>query len=361
MENNARLTMSQFETLNKIIADLYDDALPLHNRIINFLYAMMGVVWFDRGTVLFFRKNEHAGYYEKHSSISINWEKDEDFVKKYNSYYCHVDDTLPVMDSPYPVIFKSSTFFNQEQRKETEYWKDYLLPNNCIYSIEGNLQLNNPSGLLGGFAFYRGAEKSDFTDMDTAIIQLFQVHLSHVLKKYGDMTDSSNLLFMFENYNCVGVCLLNSNYEVLRSNSTFQRLQENKGPDILNKAINLCYDLKKDKTNKKSEEYKFDNAPIFLEVSRIPEQTGNEDAQFCILTYDLSHVMMHTLNRAKEKYVLTPREFEIVKAVLRGKKNEEIASELFLSLPTVKKYLASIYSKMEIKNQKQIFEKLKLL
>lgn len=56
MENNARLTMSQFETLNKIIADLYDDALPLHNRIINFLYAMMGVVWFDRGTVLFFGK-----------------------------------------------------------------------------------------------------------------------------------------------------------------------------------------------------------------------------------------------------------------------------------------------------------------
>ncbi len=56
MENNTRLTMSQFETLNKIIADLYDDALPLHNRIINFLYAMISESGLTEGPFFFFGK-----------------------------------------------------------------------------------------------------------------------------------------------------------------------------------------------------------------------------------------------------------------------------------------------------------------
>lgn len=361
MQDNKRLTLSQFEIINSIISDLYNDDLPLHNRIINFMYHLMGIVYFDRGTILFFRKNNNLQCYEKHSSISINWEKDQDYVKRYNEYYCHIDDTLPIMDSPQPVIFKSSTFFNQSLRENTEYWQDYLLPNNCIYSIEGNLQIQNNNGLMGGFALYRGREKSDFTDLEVSIVRLFQCHLSNVLKKYGDNSNTTNLLFMFENYNCIGVCLLNSNYEIIHSNSTFQRLLENKETNILTKAINLCYDIKKDKTNKASQEYKFDDAPIFMEVSKIPNPPEYADAQYCCLTYDLSHFTMHTLNKAKEKYILTPREFEIVKLVLRGMKNEEIAAELFLSIPTVKKYLASIYSKMEIKNQKQIFDKLKLL
>ena len=75
----------------------------------------------------------------------------------------------------------------------------------------------------------------------------------------------------------------------------------------------------------------------------------------------MSYFFQQTLIKAKEKYYLTPREFDIIKEVLKGKKNEEIAANLYISIPSVKKYLASIYSKMEIKTQKQIFEKLKLI
>ena len=360
MHNQDTLSITQITTVNKIIADMYNPSLPLHSRVINFMNALSSLVYYDRGTILFFRKDKD-NVYHKHSSISINWEARIDYVKQYNTYYCTIDDTLPVMDTTSPIIFKSSEFFDFTHRQNTEYWKDYLVPNNCIYSVDGNISISAASNLLGGFSFYRGKEKSDFSGLDVFILKLFQPHLSNILYNYGQLSETDNLPFMFENYNCMGLCFLDSNGEIVKSNATFRRFVEDKSTSILPKIRTICYELKKDGTNKISEEYKFDDAPLFIEVSSVPHHSGSDNIQFCCLTYDLSKFVSLTLDKAKEKYTLTSREFEIVQAILRGKTNEEIASELYLSLSTVKKYLASIYGKMEIKSQKQIFDKLNII
>lgn len=360
MEDKNIISVMQLTTINKIIADMYDPSLPLHSRVINFMNSLSGLIYYDKGTIIFFRK-DYNNIYHKHSSISINWEQNLNYVKQYNSYYCTIDDTLPVLDSQHPIIFKSSEFFDSSFRQNTEYWTDYLVPNNCIYSIDGNIQFSNDNNLLGGFSFYRGKEKSDFTDQDLFILQLFQPHLSNIMYNYGHLNETDNLPFMFENYNCMGLCFLDSNGEVVKSNAAFQKCIADKANNILPKIKNICYELKKDDTNKISEEYKFDDEPLFIEVSTIPKQSDRDNIHFCCLTYDLSKFVSLTLDNAKRKYTLTAREFEIVQAILRGKTNEEIASDLFLSLSTIKKYLASIYSKMEIKSQKQIFDKLNIL
>lgn len=360
MQVQDTLSITQITTLNKIITDMYDPSLPLHSRIINFMNALSSLVYYDRGTVLFFRKDSN-NVYHKHSSISLNWEERIEYVKQYNTYYCTIDDTLPVMDTSHPIIFKSSDFFDFTYRQNTEYWNDYLVPNDCIYSVDGNIKINSDSNLLGGFSFYRGKGKSDFSSMDVFILQLFQPHLSNILYNYGSLSETDNLPFMFENYNCMGLCFLDSNGEIVKSNATFQRFVEDQATSILPKIKSICYELRKDGTNKISEEYKFDDAPLFIEISTVPQHSNNDNIQFCCLTYDLSKFVSLTLDKAKKKYTLTSREFEIVQAILRGKTNEEIASELYLSLSTVKKYLASIYSKMEIKSQKQIFDKLNIL
>lgn len=360
MQIQDTLSVTQFNTINKIIADMYNPALPLHSRVINFMNALSSLVYYDRGSILFFRKDS-KNIYHKHSSISINWEQRLDYVKQYNTYYCTIDDTLPVLDSPHPVIFKSSEFFDFAYRQNTEYWKDYLVPNNCIYSIDGNIQFSNDNNLLGGFSFYRGKGKSDFSDSELFIVQLFQPHLSNIMHNYGHLNETENLPFLFENYNCMGLCLLDANGEIIKSNAAFEKIIASRPTGILPKIQSICYELKKDATNKISEEYKFDDAPFFIEVSTVPEQSSHDNIRFCCLTYDLSKFISLTLDKAKTKYTLTTREFDIVKAVLKGKTNEEIATELYLSLSTVKKYLASIYSKMEIKSQKQIFDKLNIL
>jgi DNA-binding NarL/FixJ family response regulator len=51
---------------------------------------------------------------------------------------------------------------------------------------------------------------------------------------------------------------------------------------------------------------------------------------------------------------LTLREAEVLKAVVQGKRNNEISDELCLSEKTVKNYLSSIYEKLDIHNRLQV-------
>jgi DNA-binding NarL/FixJ family response regulator len=50
---------------------------------------------------------------------------------------------------------------------------------------------------------------------------------------------------------------------------------------------------------------------------------------------------------------LTPRELEVLHALARGLKNEEIAKELFITEKTVKSHLGSIFSKLGVNDRSQ--------
>ncbi|WP_026411839.1 response regulator [Actinomadura oligospora] len=51
---------------------------------------------------------------------------------------------------------------------------------------------------------------------------------------------------------------------------------------------------------------------------------------------------------------LTDRELEVVRAVARGRTNQEVAAELFISLSTVKGHMASVQSKLGLRNRVEI-------
>ena len=50
----------------------------------------------------------------------------------------------------------------------------------------------------------------------------------------------------------------------------------------------------------------------------------------------------------KNEFEFTGRELEVLKSIVEGKNNEEIAEKLFLSVRTVEKHLTNIYGKMGI-------------
>jgi len=54
------------------------------------------------------------------------------------------------------------------------------------------------------------------------------------------------------------------------------------------------------------------------------------------------------------KYEISKREQEIILLMLKGKSNNDIMKELFISLHTVKNHIYNIYQKLEVKNRLQI-------
>jgi DNA-binding NarL/FixJ family response regulator len=59
-------------------------------------------------------------------------------------------------------------------------------------------------------------------------------------------------------------------------------------------------------------------------------------------------------NAAKPRQPLTERETEVTRAIARGRTNQEIAAQLFVSLSTVKSYVAAIQNKLDVRNRVEI-------
>ncbi len=57
------------------------------------------------------------------------------------------------------------------------------------------------------------------------------------------------------------------------------------------------------------------------------------------------------IRREREKPKLTPRELEVLERLMSGQELQVIAQQLFISVPTVKTHLASIYRKLETDNR----------
>ncbi len=68
----------------------------------------------------------------------------------------------------------------------------------------------------------------------------------------------------------------------------------------------------------------------------------------------LEHLAQRPKARPAAAGALSPRELDVVLAVARGRTNNEIAAELFLSLSTVKTHLTNVHSKLSTRNRVEI-------
>lgn len=62
-----------------------------------------------------------------------------------------------------------------------------------------------------------------------------------------------------------------------------------------------------------------------------------------------------------EKLNLSKREMEVLKLIAQGCSNQEIASQLFVSLPTIKSHSSKLFEKLDVNRRTQAVEKAKRL
>ena len=78
--------------------------------------------------------------------------------------------------------------------------------------------------------------------------------------------------------------------------------------------------------------------------------TKDENGSFC-LSFKIFPIDEQKSNQLTK--ILTDRELEILKLVVEGKNNSEIAKELVVSVNTVKAHLTNIFQKMKVKDRVQ--------
>lgn len=72
-----------------------------------------------------------------------------------------------------------------------------------------------------------------------------------------------------------------------------------------------------------------------------------------LLQPDMLQLLLQAQSKKNEQSIFTTKEIHVLKALGRGLKNSEIANEMGIGERTVKSYLTSIYSKLEVKTRTQ--------
>lgn len=140
---------------------------------------------------------------------------------------------------------------------------------------------------------------------------------------------------------------------------------ENHGfADLSNNPISNCFRslcrqlLRSGSITGQNIEYKMENSPLVSGGKRLPSLRRTRQRLLCMSV--LRFILCDGSYSFPDQPGFFPDEprSKCFSLLLRGYSNDQISSTLFVSIPTVKKHLASIYSKMEIKSQKQILERL---
>ena len=84
----------------------------------------------------------------------------------------------------------------------------------------------------------------------------------------------------------------------------------------------------------------------------------NENIKFNNTTFTKEEIVS-LFNNWKKLESLTPRESEVINLIYMGEKRKDIASKLFITESAVKKHTRNIYSKLNVENRKELYEKSK--
>ena len=89
----------------------------------------------------------------------------------YERYYCDIDDVVEKMMPNKEVVIKSTEAFDINERKETEYFIDYVTPAKTKVSLDTNFRWNlkNRGFCIGSLDLFRNERDIDFTEREVEI------------------------------------------------------------------------------------------------------------------------------------------------------------------------------------------------
>ena len=379
---NLLFTSDEVKIIGDIIKCIYDRDLPLCRFTEEFMRRLRTLIYFDKSDFMFFKYSKDTGKYEMESFRPVNWSHNE--IQNYINTYMHNDDVLPILSQSEYIAFRNSDLFSMQDRRKTCYFQEFACDASLEISIDANIPLRENSDIIAILGLFRSVEKVEFKKRDLEIIKLLQPYLSDRMtadicsdgclgigrcsgelkcREHGTENGGDNN-WDLNNIESLGLCAYNSSAELISNNASFSTFARTYSPSVadsqLTKEVTGCVRKLLD-----SDLCQMGPVPVQIEDDTYMLQLAYNDAsknKITVALYYISDVFTRRLTALKDEYSLSNREFEVIFLSLkRSLTNAEIASELYISEATVKRHLYTVYQKIGVNNQKQLFKELQII
>jgi DNA-binding CsgD family transcriptional regulator len=175
------LTFKDWKNINDLILQMNyeNDILKALNL---FLIGIDRIVPYEKASIYFYTLSKDR--------LNVDKCIDQGFGKKelevYDDYYCRIDDIIDKMLPTKLTTVRSSDIFNLKQRKQTEYYHDYVRPVRTCFSLDANFKWNknDKETNFGSLDLFRPEKERDFTDRELEICKILQPHLETKASQY---------------------------------------------------------------------------------------------------------------------------------------------------------------------------------
>ncbi len=342
-------TAKDLNDYNQLLNILYSEG-ALTTRLSDFLHQLVTLIFFDKAAVYFFHYN--GEYLTQSDAVEYNVTSEYVNVNNYYEYYEPYDDLFSSINTSHPIVIRFSDYYDFEKRLENPAWREFYIPSNIYYGINANIVTNPYYDLKCGICLYRDKTRNDFTDKDVEIIRFFQPHLGKILSS-GNQSNQHYL----PDYIHVGHAEYDSAAALQYENSFFHSILSdlNHGKTVQDWIHHNVTAFLRDYASSPDAVFtsKHPVLPYYMELSKSAPSGGRSPFIVCLL-YDLSFLFSASLEQVQKDYGLTKRESDILSALLDGFNNNEIASKFYISVPSVKKYVTSLYGKLGVKSSRQL-------
>ncbi|HML36497.1 MAG TPA: helix-turn-helix transcriptional regulator [Bacillota bacterium] len=362
MDSNSFINQDELYYLNQMIADLYAEDNK-ENAFRGFLVNLKKLVFFEKGDVYFYHLGKEN--FKFNTFIHVDWNEND--LNSYLYTYGSMDDVLPLIATKQPIMFRSSDVFIKAEREKTQYYNELINTAGMQHSIEGNIYVGD-EGYVGGIGIHRSDAYSDFDQKELEVLRFVRPHLANIAKEFCEAQDEKSDYFsgipLLKNIQDIGICILDYDLNIVESNFEQNSFLSAQNKEELFKSLLILCESLKDKLIRGENSKSGGNERVkskvgvgensyFVDIT-FSDSDRKEAVKFVAVIYDYGTIISNMMMEINGQYNLTSRESEILQYVMNGYSNQEISRMLYISIPTVKKHLTSIYNKMGITGKSQI-------